>query len=93
MYLEEYMWFMLFDYKRSKFNLVKPRFTRFIIQGCESNLDDMLIYDTTKEELSRIPQTVVARLEKYKMTVNPDKVKIHMNKVEYVSHVIDKYGI
>ena len=27
------------------------------------------------------------------MTVNPDKVKIHLTEVEYVGHVIDKYGI
>ena len=27
------------------------------------------------------------------MTINPDKVKINMTKVEYVGHVIDKYGI
>ena len=27
------------------------------------------------------------------MTINPDKVKIDMTKVEYVGHVIDKYGI
>ena len=27
------------------------------------------------------------------MTVNPEKVKINMNQVEYVGHIIDKYGI
>ena len=27
------------------------------------------------------------------MTVNPDKMKIHLTEVEYVGHVIDEYGI
>ena len=27
------------------------------------------------------------------MTINPDKVKINMNEVEYVGHLIDSYGI
>ena len=27
------------------------------------------------------------------MTINPEKVKIQMNEVEYVGHIIDQYGI
>ena len=43
--------------------------------------------------MSRNLQSVIARLEKWGMTVNPGKVKIHMSEVEYVGHVIDRYGI
>ena len=60
---------------------------------CESYLDDILVYGKTKEELSRNIELVVARLQKFGMTINPDKVKIQMNEVEYVGHVIDQYGI
>ena len=60
---------------------------------CEAYLDDILVYGETKEELSKNLQIVIARLKKFKMTVNPEKVKIHLTEVEYVGHVIDKYGI
>ena len=60
---------------------------------CESYLDDILVYGETKEELSRNLKIVVERLGKFGMTINPDKVKIHMDNVEYVGHIIDRYGI
>ena len=49
---------------------------------CESYLDDILVYGKTKEELSRNIELVVARLQKFGMTINPDKVKIQMSEVE-----------
>jgi hypothetical protein len=67
--------------------------TDLLYQICESYLDDILVYGKTKEELSRNIELVVARLQKFGMTINPEKVKIQMNEVEYVGHIIDQYGI
>ena len=51
------------------------------------------MYGRTKQELLKNLEQVVARLRAYGMTINPDKIKINMTKVEHVGHVIDKYGI
>ena len=59
----------------------------------EIYLDDILIYAKTKEELSENLKIVLNRLKKFGLTVNPDKVKINMNEVEYVGHLIDDYGV
>ena len=67
--------------------------TDLLYNICESYLDDILVYGTDKEDLSKNLQKVVARLQSYGMTINPEKVKINMTHVEYVGHVIDKYGI
>ena len=67
--------------------------TDLLYSICESYLDDILVYGKTKEELSRNLKLVVERLGKFGMTINPDKVKIHMDEVEYVGHMIDSYGI
>ena len=50
----------------------------------EIYLDDILVYAKTKEELSENLKIVLNRLKKFGLTVNPDKVKINMNEVEYV---------
>ena len=60
---------------------------------CESYLDDILVYGRTKKELSDNLKSVISRLSTYGITVNPAKVKIHMDHVEYVGYVLDKYGI
>ena len=60
---------------------------------CESYLDDILVYRKTKQELSKKLEQVIAQLKASGMAVNHEKVKINMNQVEYVGHIIDKYGI
>ena len=67
--------------------------TDLLYKICESYLDDILVYGRTKEELSTNLQSVICRLEKFGMTINPEKVKIHMNQVQYVGYVVDRYGI
>ena len=59
----------------------------------EIYLDDILVYAKTKEELSENLKIVLNRLKKFGLTVNPDTVKINMNEVEYVGHLIDDYGV
>ena len=59
----------------------------------EIYLDDILVYAKTKEELSENLKIVLNRLKKFGLTVNPDKVKINMNEVEYVGHLIDNYDV
>ena len=59
----------------------------------EIYLDDILIFAETKEELVANTNTVLERLRKYNITVNPEKVKMGLTEVEYVGHLIDKHGI
>jgi len=42
--------------------------------------------------LQRI-QTVFDRLRKFNITLNPDKCRFGLNKVEYVGHTIDETGL
>ena len=57
--------------------------TDLLYKICESYLDDILVYGSTKEELSTNLQSVISRLEKFGMTINPDKVKIHIDEIEF----------
>ena len=67
--------------------------TDLLYKICESHLDDILVYGKTKEELSTNLQSVTCRLEKFGMTINPEKVKIHMSQAQHVGYVVDRYGI
>ena len=59
----------------------------------EIYLDDILIFAETKDELVMNTNIVLERLKKYNITVNPQKVKMGLTEVEYISHLIDKHGI
>ena len=69
-----------------------------VLQGlvrniCEVYLDDIIIYGKTKEEFLENLDTVLARLEKFNVSVNPDKCRIGLTSIEYVGHVIDETGL
>ena len=64
-----------------------------LYQICEVYLDDIIVYAETEDELLDNLSKVFSRLEQYNITLNPDKVKIGLQSVEYVGHVIDKDGL
>lgn len=59
----------------------------------EVYLDDIIIYAKTQDELLERLKIVFDRLEKFNITLNPDKCKFGMDKVEYVGHTIDETGL
>ena len=61
--------------------------------SCEVYLDDIIVYGETEDEFLENLDKVFSRLEKYNITLNPEKVKIGMPSVEYVGHTIDGEGL
>ena len=59
---------------------------------CEVYLDDIIIFGTTEEEYLKNLDAVLARLEEYNVTVNPDKCRLGLREVEYVGHLISQDG-
>ena len=60
---------------------------------CEIYLDDIIIYGKDEKEFLKNLDTVLARLERGNITLNPAKAKIGVSAVEYVGHVIDENGL
>ena len=59
----------------------------------EVYLDDIIVYANSPKELNQRLEQVFKRLQSFGITLNPDKVRIGMQEVEYVGHLIDKDGI
>jgi hypothetical protein len=59
----------------------------------EVYLDDILIYAASEEQFLDNLRVVFERLRKHQLTVNPDKCKFGLSKIEYVGHVIDENGL
>lgn len=59
---------------------------------CEVYLDDIIVYGKTEEEFTRNLRTVLQRLNKFNITVNPDKCQLGLAEVEYVGHTLNKEG-
>jgi transposase InsO family protein len=60
---------------------------------CELYLDDILIHATTEGEFLIRLDLVLARLDKHRITANPEKVFLGMSSVEFVGHTIDENGL
>lgn len=60
---------------------------------CEAYLDDIIAFANTPRELNTRLELIFKRLKLYGVTLNPDKVRIGMQEVEYVGHLIDKDGL
>jgi hypothetical protein len=60
---------------------------------CEAYLDDIIAFASTPRELNTRLELIFKRLKLYGVTLNPDKVRIGMQEVEYVGHLIDKDGL
>ena len=62
-------------------------------QILEVYLDDIIVYANSPKELNQRLEQVFKRLQSFGITLNPDKVRIGMQEVEYVGHLIDEDGL
>jgi hypothetical protein len=60
---------------------------------CEVYLDDIVIYAQTQEEFLIRLRQVLQRLQKHKLTVNPNKCILGITEVEFVGHTINHQGL
>ena len=60
---------------------------------CEVYLDDIIVFAKTAKELGERIERVFKQLKLFGITLNPDKVRIGMQEVEYVGHLVDKDGL
>jgi len=60
---------------------------------CEVYLDDILVYGTTEHELLTRVREILERFRAFHVFFNPKKVEIGLERLEFVGHLIDKYGI
>ena len=51
-------------------------------------MDDIVIFGDTEEEFCIRLEQVLKRFLDHKITVNPDKVELGLDKVEFVGHVL-----
>ena len=57
---------------------------------CEVYLDDIIVFAKSPQELNKRLEEVFQRLKLFGITLNPAKVRIGMEAVEYVGHLLDK---
>jgi hypothetical protein len=56
-------------------------------------MDDILPFADSEEEMLRRLYRLFTRFREYNVTLNPEKCAIRINRVKYVSHLIDAEGI
>jgi transposase InsO family protein len=61
--------------------------------SCELYIDDILIFGETEEEFCIRLEQVLKRFLEHKITVNPDKVDLGLDKVEFLGHTLDSKGL
>jgi hypothetical protein len=65
----------------------------FLYKFCQVYLDDIIVYADTDDELLENLEKILVRLESFNITLNPAKVKVGLDKVEYVGHTVDAEGL
>ena len=55
-------------------------------------IDDVIVHGQRTEGLVDNFRSVFKRFRKLNIKVNPDKYKLGLNKIEYVSHTVDEIG-
>ena len=60
---------------------------------CEVYLDDIIVYAQSERELIQHLREVFTRLERFNVSLNPAKVRIGMQSIEYLGHKIDSEGL
>jgi hypothetical protein len=60
---------------------------------CELYIDDIFTWGTTDDEFVFNLRRIFQRLRERRITVNPDKCELGVERLEFVGHVIDKNGI
>lgn len=53
----------------------------------------IIVYGKTEEEYLQNVEKVLARLDEFNLTINPDKAKLGLTEVEYVGHTINQQGM
>jgi hypothetical protein len=61
-------------------------------QSCEVYMDDIIVFGKTFEEYESNLVKVLQRLKKFRITVNPDKCNLGVQKVQFVGHTFDEHG-
>ena len=60
---------------------------------CESYLDDILLYATNETKLLHNLREILTRFRRHHILLNPDKVEIGLEQLEFVGHLIDSTGV
>lgn len=60
---------------------------------CEVYIDDVIIFAATGEALLANLRLVFERFSRYRILINPDKVVLGQEAIEYVGHILSKEGI
>jgi len=60
---------------------------------CESYLDDILLFATSEHELLRNLRKILTSFRRFHILLNPDKVEIGLEQLEFVGHLIDATGV
>ena len=63
-----------------------------VYQVCEVYLDDIIVFGTTAQDYLANVATVLSALERYNITVNPDKCRFGLEEVEFVGHTFNREG-
>ena len=64
----------------------------YVTRICEIYIDDVLQFDSTDDEYIDNTCRVLIRLREGKVTANPEKIELGLDKVEYVGHFILSTG-
>ena len=56
-------------------------------------IDDVILYGKDEDEFLMNIRTVFERFRRFRITLNPKKCKLDLNRVEYVGRIIDDTGI
>ena len=75
-----------------QYHMANTIFPDLIYKILEVYLDDIITWGETHDELLQNLQKIFSKLEEFHIFINPTKIKIGMSEVEYVGHVIDRYG-
>ena len=59
---------------------------------CELYLDDCIIYANSETEFLERLRQIFQRFREYNITLNPDKVILGANEIEYVGHLLNSQG-
>ena len=60
---------------------------------CESYLDDILLFAKSETQLLLNLKQILARFRSHHILLNPDKVEIGLEQLEFVGHLIDSTGV
>ena len=63
------------------------------LPGVETDIDDILVWGTTKEEHNQRLKAVLQRCKDINMTLNKEKCRSGSSKVVYLGHIISAEGI